>query len=84
MGKCKWQMGTRLVNVRPLLYNKLNQTNKGNKMQSVKITTVKVNTGLMHEFVYECNSEDILLAIVKGTVESCSSTGWAMSGMEIA
>lgn len=52
-------------------------------MQSVKITTVRVNTGLVHEFVYECNSDAMLMAIVKGTVESCSNQGWAMSGMEI-
>ena len=58
-------------------------TNKGNKMESVTITTVKVNTGLVHDFTYECRSEAILLAIIKGTLEGCSNTGWAMSAMEV-
>jgi hypothetical protein len=52
-------------------------------MQSVKITTVKVNTGLVHDFVYECNNEATLVAIVKGTLDSCSRTGWAISEMEV-
>ncbi len=52
-------------------------------MQSVKITTVRVNTGLVHDFVYECHNEATLMAIVKGTMESCSNQGWAMSGMEV-
>ena len=52
-------------------------------MESVTITTVKVNTGLVHDFTYECRSEAILLAIIKGTLEGCSNTGWAMSAMEV-
>jgi len=62
--------------------NLIKQT-KGNKMQSVKITTVRVSTGLVHEFVYECNSEATLMSIVKGTMEGCSNQGWAMSAMEV-
>jgi hypothetical protein len=58
-------------------------TNKGNKMQSVKITTVKVNSGLVHEFVYECHNEATLMAVINGTMEGCSNTGWAMSAMEV-
>jgi len=52
-------------------------------MQSVKITTVKVDTGLVHEFVYECHNEATQMAIIKGTLEGCSSQGWAMSAMEV-
>ena len=52
-------------------------------MKSVKITTVDVKTGLVHDFTYECHSDAILLAIIKGTMEGCSNQGWAMSGMEI-
>jgi hypothetical protein len=52
-------------------------------MQSVKIKTVKINSGLVHEFIYECHSETTLMAIINGTMEGCSDSGWAMSGMEI-
>jgi hypothetical protein len=52
-------------------------------MQSVKITTVKINSGLVHEFTYECRNESTLIAIIDGTMAGCSNTGWAMSGMEI-
>jgi hypothetical protein len=53
-------------------------------MQSVKITTVKVNSGLVHDYTYECRSQETLIAIINGTLEACSNTGWAMSAMEIA
>ena len=53
-------------------------------MQTVKITTVKVNSGLVHEFVYECHNEATQMAIINGTLEACSNTGWAVSGMEVA
>ena len=59
-------------------------TNKGNKMQSVKIKTVKINSGLVHEFTYTCYNESMLMSIINGTLDGCSSTGWAISGMEIA
>tara|TARA_R110000803_G_C11884127_1_gene310126 strand:+ start:193 stop:354 length:162 start_codon:yes stop_codon:yes gene_type:complete len=52
-------------------------------MQSLKVTTVKVNTGLVHEFVYECHNEATQMAIINGTLEACSNTGWAMSAMEV-
>lgn len=71
-------------NVRPLLYNQLNQTNKGNKMQSLLIKTVHIKTGLVHEFAYECHNEATQMAIINGTLESCSRTGWAISEMQVA
>jgi hypothetical protein len=59
-------------------------TNKGNKMQSVLIKTMHIETGNVHEFAYECHSEGMLLAIIKGTLSGCAPQGWAMTGMEIA
>jgi hypothetical protein len=53
-------------------------------MQSVKIKTVKINSGLVHEFTYTCYNESMLMSIINGTLDGCSSTGWAISGMEIA
>ena len=52
-------------------------------MQSLKVTTVHVKTGLVHEFVYECHNEATQMAIINGTLETCSNTGWAMSAMEV-
>jgi len=52
-------------------------------MESVTITTVNVKTGLTHDFTYECHSEAILLAIIKGTLEGCGKQDWAMAAMEI-
>jgi hypothetical protein len=53
-------------------------------MQSVTITTVHLKTGLVHDFTYDCHSEAIQMAIINGTLESCSRTGWAISEMVVA
>ena len=53
-------------------------------MQSVTITTVHVKTGLVHDFTYECRNEATQMAIINGTLESCSRTGWAISEMQVA
>jgi len=53
-------------------------------MESVKITTIDVKSGLTHDFNYECHSEVMLLAIIKGTLEGCGNQGWAISAMEVA
>jgi hypothetical protein len=53
-------------------------------MQSLLITTVHVKTGLVHEFAYECHNEATQMAIISGTLESCSRTGWAISEMQVA
>ena len=52
-------------------------------MESVKITTVDTKTGLVHDFTYECHSNEILIAIIKGTLEGCGNQGWAMTEMEV-
>jgi len=53
-------------------------------MQSLLIKTVHVKTGLVHEFAYECRNEATQIAIVSGTLESCSRTGWAICEMQVA
>ena len=76
-------MGTRLLNVRPLLYNQLNQTNKGNKMQSLRIVTMSPEQ-LTQEFVFECHSAETALAIVEGTMQGCTNTGWTIKEFQVA
>ena len=53
-------------------------------MQSVLIKTMHMETGNVHEFAYECHNETTLLSIVKGTLEGCSGSNYAMTGMEVA
>ena len=53
-------------------------------MQSVLIKTVSLETGYPMEFAYECHNEATLMAIVKGTLEGCSGSNYAMTGMEVA
>ena len=52
-------------------------------MQSVVIKTMDMKTGKVHDFAYECHSEGVLLAIIKGTLSGCAPQGWAMTGMEV-
>jgi len=52
-------------------------------MQSVVIKTMDMKTGKVHEFAYECHSEGVLLAIIKGTLSGCAPQGWAMTEMEV-
>ena len=75
-------MGTRLLNVRPLLYNQLNQTNKGNKMQSLRIVTMSPEQ-LTQEFVFECHNAETALAIVEGTMQGCTNTGWTIKEFQV-
>jgi hypothetical protein len=55
----------------------------GNKMKSIKIITVNAD-GLSHEFVQECDSPELALAIISGTIKGCESSGWFIKSMETA
>jgi hypothetical protein len=70
-----------LANTDPLTPHKL--TNKGNKMQSMKITTVSPR-GVTQTFVQECRTPETALAIIKGTLEACNTTGWTLKEMSMA
>jgi len=64
-------------------YAKLNQTNKGNKMQSMRVVTMSPQ-GLEQEFVYECHNEATALAIIEGTSKACKGSGWYVKEFQVA
>jgi hypothetical protein len=69
-------MGTRLVNVRPLLYNKLKQTNKGNKeMKSLQVTSVSVygEHTMTHPLPELATESEMIVATLQGVLNAGST-----------
>ena len=52
-------------------------------MQSMRILTLSPE-GLTQEFAYECHSAETALAILQGTLEGCTNTGWSIKEMSVA
>ena len=53
-----------------------------NEMQSMKVITLNPQNEI-REFVYQCESESVALAIVEGTLSACSNTGWTLKSFEL-
>jgi hypothetical protein len=60
----------------------LSITNKGNQMQSIRIVTLSP-TGLVQEFVQECRNPETALAIIQGTMQGCTNTGWSIKELSV-
>ena len=54
----------------------------GKVMQSLRIVTMSPEQ-LTQEFVFECHSAEIALAIVEGTMQGCTNTGWTIKEFQV-
>lgn len=65
-----------LVNVRPLLYNQLKQTNKGNKkMKSLQVTSVSVygEHTMSHPLPELATESEMIVATLQGVLNAGST-----------
>ena len=51
-------------------------------MQSIRIVTLSP-TGLVQEFVQECRNPETALAIIQGTMQGCTNTGWSIKELSV-
>lgn len=51
-------------------------------MKTMKVITLNPQNET-REFVYQCETHSVALAIVEGTLSACNNTGWTLKSFEL-
>lgn len=51
-------------------------------MKTMKVITLNPQNET-REFVYQCETHSVALAIVEGTLNACNNTGWTLKSFEL-